>query len=128
MAEEKQQQARRPRPGGRRKEKKNIPVGIATVNASFNNTLITIADPQGNVLAQGSAGASGFRGSRKSTPFAAGIAAQNAARQAMEQGMREVDVKIIGPGPGRESAVRSSRWSSSSASASVDGTSATKMV
>jgi len=84
-----------------------VPVGIATVNASFNNTLITIADPQGNVLAQGSAGASGFRGSRKSTPFAAGIAAQNAARQAMEQGVREVDVKVIGPGPGRESAVRS---------------------
>ncbi|MCG3139804.1 MAG: 30S ribosomal protein S11 [Anaerolineae bacterium] len=105
MADEKQA-PRRPR-SGRRKEKKNIPLGIATVNASFNNTLITIADPQGNILAQGSAGASGFRGSRKSTPFAAGIAAQNAARQAMEQGMREVDVRVIGPGPGRESAVRS---------------------
>jgi len=106
MADEKQQAVRRPQ-RGRRKEKKNVPIGLATVNASFNNTLITIADPQGNVLAQGSAGASGFRGSRKSTPFAAGIAGQNAARQAMEQGVREVDVKVIGPGPGRESAVRS---------------------
>lgn len=104
MADEKQAPRRPQR--GRRKEKKNIPVGLATVNASFNNTLVTISDLQGNVLAQGSAGASGFRGSRKSTPFAAGIAAQNAARQAMEQGMREVDVKIKGPGPGRESAVR----------------------
>lgn len=84
-----------------------MPVGIATVNASFNNTLITIADLQGNVLAQSSAGANNFRGSRKSTPFAAGIAAQNAARQAMEQGVREVEVRVSGPGPGRESAVRS---------------------
>lgn len=104
MADEKQAPRRPQR--GKRKEKKNIPVGLATVNASFNNTLITISDLQGNVLAQGSAGASGFRGSRKSTPFAAGIAGQNAARQAMDQGMREVDVKITGPGPGRESAVR----------------------
>lgn len=105
MAEEKQA-PRRPR-GGRRKEKKNIPVGVATIQASFNNTIVTIADPQGNVIAWGSAGSSGFKGSRKSTPFAAGIAAQNAARAAMEQGMREVDVRVTGPGPGREAAIRS---------------------
>ncbi len=97
---------RRPR-GGRRKEKRNIPSGIATIQASFNNTLITISDPQGNVIVWGSAGASGFKGSRKSTPYAAQIAAQNAARSAIEQGMREVDVKVKGPGPGREAAIRS---------------------
>jgi small subunit ribosomal protein S11 len=105
MADEKQA-PRRPR-GGRRKEKKNVPVGIATVQASFNNTIITIADPQGNVLCWGSAGASGFKGSRKSTPYAAGVAAQNTARQALELGVREIDVRVMGPGPGRESAVRS---------------------
>ncbi len=106
MADEKQQGARRPR-GGRRKEKRNIPIGIAVIQASFNNTLITISDPQGNVVAWGSAGASGFRGSRKSTPYAAQIAAQNTARSAMDQGVREVDVRVKGPGPGRESAIRS---------------------
>ncbi len=104
MADERQA-PRRPRPG-RRKEKRNIPVGIATVQASFNNTLITITDLQGNVIVWGSAGASGFKGSRKSTPYAAQIAAQNAARSAIDQGMREVDVKVKGPGPGRESAIR----------------------
>lgn len=106
MAEEKPQPTRRPR-GGRRKEKRNVPLGIATVQASFNNTVITITDTQGNVVAWGSAGASGFKGSRKSTPYAAQIAAQNTARSAMEQGVREVDVKVKGPGPGRESAIRS---------------------
>src|ERR687885_75728 len=106
MADEKQQAPRRPR-GGRRKEKKSIPLGVATIQASFNNTLITIADPQGHVVAWGSAGASGFKGSRKSTPYAAGIAAQNTARQAMDQGVREVDVRVKGPGPGREAAIRS---------------------
>jgi small subunit ribosomal protein S11 len=80
---------------------------VATIQASFNNTLITIADPQGHVVAWGSAGASGFKGSRKSTPYAAGIAAQNTARQAMDQGVREVDVRVKGPGPGREAAIRS---------------------
>lgn len=107
MADEKQQQAvRRPR-GGRKKEKRSVPIGVATIQASFNNTLITIADPQGNVIAWGSAGASGFKGSRKSTPYAAGIAAQNTARVALDAGVREVDVKVTGPGPGRESAIRS---------------------
>ncbi len=114
MADEKSGQSRpagQPAPrrqrGGRRKEKRSIPVGTATIQASFNNTLITIADPQGNVVAWGSAGGSGFKGSRKSTPYAAGIAAQNTARQAMEQGVREVDVRVKGPGPGREAAIRS---------------------
>src|SRR5262245_48751189 len=107
MADEKQQAPRRPQQRGRRKEKKNIPTGIATVQASFNNTIVTISDPQGNVIAWSSAGASGFKGSRKSTPFAGGIAGQNAARQALEQGMREIEVKVTGPGPGRESAIRS---------------------
>ena len=106
MADEKQQAPRRPR-GGRRKEKRSIPLGVATIQASFNNTLITIADPQGHVVAWGSAGASGFKGSRKSTPYAAGIAAQNTARQALDQGVREVDVRVKGPGPGREAAIRS---------------------
>jgi small subunit ribosomal protein S11 len=105
MADEKQAPRRPQR--GKRKEKKNIPVGLATVNASFNNTLITIADLQGNVLAQGSAGASGFRGSRKSTPFAAQVAAERVANAAQEYGMKSVDVFVKGPGPGRESAVRS---------------------
>ncbi len=105
MADERQA-PRRPR-AGRRKEKRNIPLGIATVQASFNNTIITITDPQGNVVSWGSAGASGFKGSRKSTPYAAGIAAQNTARSALEQGVREVDVRVKGPGPGRESAIRS---------------------
>ncbi len=113
MADEKQAQSRpagqaprRPR-AGRRKERRNIPVGIATVQASFNNTIITITDPQGNVIVWGSAGGSGFKGSRKSTPYAAQIAAQAAARTAIDQGMREVDVRVKGPGPGREAAIRS---------------------
>ncbi len=106
MADERSQAPRRPR-GGRRREKRNIPLGVATVQASFNNTIITITDPQGNVISWGSAGASGFKGSRKSTPYAAGVAAQNTARSAVDQGVREVDVKVKGPGPGRESAIRS---------------------
>ncbi len=105
MADERQA-PRRPR-GGRRKEKRNIPVGIATIQASFNNTIVTISDPTGNVIVWGSAGASGFKGSRKSTPYAAQIAAQGAARSAVDQGMREVDVRVKGPGPGREAAIRS---------------------
>ncbi len=105
MADERQA-PRRPR-GGRRKEKRNIPVGIATIQASFNNTIVTISDPTGNVIVWGSAGASGLKGSRKSTPYAAQIAAQGAARSAVDQGMREVDVRVKGPGPGREAAIRS---------------------
>ncbi|MBI3914884.1 MAG: 30S ribosomal protein S11 [Chloroflexi bacterium] len=99
--------AGRPAPRrGARKERKNIPFGRVSIQASFNNTIVTFADPQGNVVAWGSAGASGFKGSRKSTPYAAQIAAQNGARKAMEAGMREVDVLVSGPGPGREAAIR----------------------
>src|SRR6202790_522522 len=90
----------------RKKEKKNIPVGIAYVAASFNNTMISITDLEGNLVAQSSSGARGFRGSRKGTPFAAQQAASEAARKAVEAGMREVEVRVKGPGGGRESAIR----------------------
>ncbi len=90
----------------RKKVKKNIPAGLCYVQATFNNTLITITDPQGNVISWCSAGAKGFRGSRKSTPFAAQVAAQDAARKAMDHGMRSVGVLVKGPGGGREAAVR----------------------
>jgi len=90
-----------------RKERKNIPVGRAYVHATFNNTIITITDPQGNAVTWASAGSSGFKGSRKSTPYAAQMAAQNVARMAQGQGVRELDVYVKGPGPGREAAIRS---------------------
>jgi small subunit ribosomal protein S11 len=90
----------------RKKEKKNIPVGIAVVSASFNNTLISITDREGNLVSQSSSGARGFKGSRKGTPFAAQQAASEAARKAMEAGMKECEVRVKGPGGGRESAIR----------------------
>jgi small subunit ribosomal protein S11 len=90
----------------RRRERKNITSGVAHVNASFNNTMITITDAQGNAIAWSSAGAQGFKGSRKSTPFAAQVAAELAARKAMEHGMKTVEVQVRGPGSGRESALR----------------------
>jgi len=90
----------------KKKEKKNIPVGIVHIAASFNNTLISITDANGNLVAQSSSGARGFRGSRKGTPFAAQQAASEAARKATEVGMREVEVRVKGPGGGRESAIR----------------------
>jgi small subunit ribosomal protein S11 len=90
----------------RKKTKKNITAGVAHVNASFNNTMITITDAQGNTVAWSSAGTMGFKGSRKSTPFAAQIAAENAGRKAQEHGMKELDVLVKGPGSGRESALR----------------------
>lgn len=90
----------------KKKERKNIPNGIVHISASFNNTLISITDTQGNLVAQSSSGARGFRGSRKGTPFAAQQAAGEAARKAAEAGMREVDVRVKGPGGGRESAIR----------------------
>jgi small subunit ribosomal protein S11 len=89
-----------------RKVRKNIPSGLVYVQATFNNTLITITDPQGNVVSWSSAGSKGFKGSRKSTPFAAQVAAQDAAEKAAEHGMRSVGVLINGPGSGREAAVR----------------------
>ncbi|CAG0965211.1 30S ribosomal protein S11 [Anaerolineae bacterium] len=93
------------RRGGKR-ERKSVPFGRVHIQASFNNTIVTFTDPQGNTVAWGSAGSSGFKGSRKSTPYAAQIAAQNTARIAMEAGMREVEVQVQGPGPGREAAIR----------------------
>ncbi len=90
----------------KRKERKNITTGVANVNSTFNNTMITISDIQGNVVAWSSAGAMGFKGSRKSTPFAAQIAAEDAGRKAQEHGMKELDVNVKGPGSGRESALR----------------------
>lgn len=90
----------------KKREKKNIPVGIVHISASFNNTLISITDAEGNLLAQSSSGARGFRGSRKGTPFAAQQAATEVARKALDAGMREVEVRVKGPGGGRESAIR----------------------
>ena len=90
----------------RRRERKNIASGVAHVNASFNNTMITITDAQGNTIAWSSAGTKGFKGSRKSTPFAAQVAAEDAAQKAMEHGMRTLEVEVAGPGSGRESALQ----------------------
>ena len=92
---------------GRRRERKNVPRGQAYIQATFNNIIVTITDPQGNVVSWSSAGMHGFRGSRKSTPYAAQVTAENAARKAMDNGMRQVEVFVKGPGSGRESAVRS---------------------
>jgi len=91
----------------KKRVKKNIPSGIAHIQATFNNTIITITDPDGNVISWASAGTQGFKGSRKSTPFAAQVAAEDAAKKAMEHGMRSVDVYVKGPGGGREAALRS---------------------
>ena len=100
----------KPKPGGRRprkRERKNIAVGVAHIKSSFNNTIVAITDPEGNVISWASAGNVGFKGSRKSTPFAAQLAAEKAAKAAMEHGMRKVDVLVKGPGSGRETAIRS---------------------
>jgi small subunit ribosomal protein S11 len=90
----------------RRRERKNIPRGRAYVSSTFNNTIVTITDPNGNVLSWASSGVVGFKGSRKSTPYAAQLAAERAAQSAMENGVREIEVAVKGPGPGREAAVR----------------------
>ena len=100
MAEKKKSRARR-------RERKSVPRGRAYIQSTFNNTLITMTDPNGNVVSWSSAGSAGFKGSRKSTPYAAQMAAEAAARRAMEHGMRQVDVFIRGPGSGREAAIRS---------------------
>ena len=89
-----------------KKEKKSIPSGIIHIQSTFNNTIVTITDAGGNVVASSSAGRQGFKGSRKSTPFAAQLAAQDALRQAMEHGMRTAEVRVTGPGVGREAAIR----------------------
>ena len=99
----------KPAAGGRRprrRERKNVTYGVAHIKSSFNNTIITIADQEGNTLAWASSGNVGFKGSRKSTPFAAQLAAETVARRAMEHGVRKVDVMVKGPGSGRETAIR----------------------
>jgi small subunit ribosomal protein S11 len=90
----------------RRRERKNITSGVAHVNATFNNTMITISDAQGNTIAWSTAGSQGFKGSRKSTPYAAQVAAEDAGKKAMEHGMKTLEVEVNGPGSGRESALR----------------------
>jgi small subunit ribosomal protein S11 len=90
----------------RKKEKKNVVSGVAHVNATFNNTIITITDLQGNAISWSTSGSQGFKGSRKSTPYAAQVAAEDAARKAVEHGMRTLEVEVCGPGSGRESALR----------------------
>ena len=100
----------KPSAGGRRprkRERKNVTYGVAHIKSSFNNTIIAISDQEGHILAWSSAGNVGFKGSRKSTPFAAQMAAEAAARRAMEHGVRKVDVQVKGPGSGRETAIRS---------------------
>jgi small subunit ribosomal protein S11 len=91
----------------KKKEKKNIPSGVVHIQSTFNNTIVTITDPGGHVVSWSSAGIQGFKGSRKSTPFAAQMAAEDAAKKAMEHGMKNVEVYVKGPGAGRESALRS---------------------
>ena len=95
-----------PPKGRKKKVKKNIPTGVAHIHATFNNTIITISDPGGNVVSWASAGNCGFKGARKSTPFAAQLAADEAAKRAQEHGMRSVSVNVKGPGAGREAALR----------------------
>jgi small subunit ribosomal protein S11 len=91
----------------RRRERKSVPVGRAYIQSTFNNTMVTLTDPQGNVIAWGSSGTARFKGSRKGTPYAAQLAARDAARKAMEHGLRQVEVYVRGPGSGREAAIRS---------------------
>lgn len=99
----------KPKPGGRRprkRERKNVAYGVAHIKSSFNNTIVAISDQEGNILSWASAGNVGFKGSRKSTPYAAQMAAEQCARRAMEHGVRKVDVVVKGPGSGRETAIR----------------------
>jgi small subunit ribosomal protein S11 len=103
MADKKKAAAGRPR----RRERKSVPRGQAHIQATFNNTIVTLTDPNGNVLSWGSAGSQGFKGSRKSTPYAAQVTAETAARKAMEHGLRQIEVFVKGPGSGREAAIRS---------------------
>ena len=91
----------------KRRERKSIPAGRAYIQSTFNNTIVTLTDPKGNVIAWGSSGTAGFKGSRKGTPYAAQLAARETARKGMEHGLRQVDVYVKGPGSGREAAIRS---------------------
>jgi small subunit ribosomal protein S11 len=113
---------RKPKTKARRRERKNVPTGHVHIQATFNNTLVTITDPQGGVLAWGSSGLAGFKGSRKSTPYAAAMSADGAARRAMEHGMRQVEVFVKGPGAGREQAIRSLQAAGLEVSAITDVT------
>jgi small subunit ribosomal protein S11 len=94
------------RKGGKKRERRNVPHGVVNIQATFNNTIVSISDPEGNLLSWSSAGRIGFKGSRKGTPFAAQVAAQNAGSNVRDVGMRSVDVMVKGPGAGRESAIR----------------------
>ena len=91
----------------KRKVKRNVPVGVAHIHSTFNNTIVSVCDPEGNAISWASAGALGFKGSKKSTPFAAGMASEAAAKKALDAGVQKVDVEVKGPGPGREAAIRS---------------------
>ena len=95
------------KPKGKRAERKGVTTGRAYIQSSFNNTMVTLTDPRGNVLSWGSSGTAGFKGSRKGTPYAAQMAARDAARKAMEHGLRQVEIFVKGPGSGREAAIRS---------------------
>jgi small subunit ribosomal protein S11 len=99
-------EGKKDRKGGKKKDRRNVPHGVAHIQATFNNTIVSISDPKGNVLSWSSAGRIGFKGSRKGTPFAAQVAAQNAGNMAKDVGLRSVDVMVKGPGAGRESAIR----------------------
>jgi small subunit ribosomal protein S11 len=99
--------AQKKRAKTRRRERKSIPVGRAYIQSTFNNTIVTLTDPEGNVISWGSSGTSGFKGSRKGTPYAAQMAAREAVRKAMMHGLRQVEVYVKGPGSGREAAIRS---------------------
>jgi small subunit ribosomal protein S11 len=99
--------ARQPKKTGAKKQKRNVPNGVAYIQSTFNNTIITIADNGGDVISWASSGSSGFKGAKKGTPFAAQTAAESAARRAMDQGMRQLEVMVSGPGAGRETAIRS---------------------
>ena len=116
------QRTRPTRRGTRRTPRKNIPAGKAHINATFNNTIVMITDPQGDAVTWSSAGTVGFKGSRKSTPYAAQMAAGQAAKQAAEHGMRQIDVFVKGPGPGREAAIRSLQQSGLKVSSITDVT------
>jgi small subunit ribosomal protein S11 len=107
---------------GKRREKKNVPRGQAHIQSTFNNTIVTITDPSGNVICWASAGQNGFKGSRKSTPYAAQITAEIAARKALENGMRSLEVFVKGPGSGREAAIRSLQANGLQVSAITDVT------
>ncbi|CCQ53522.1 30S ribosomal protein S11 [Crocosphaera watsonii WH 8501] len=98
--------ARPTKKGGPKRQKKNVPNGVAHIQSTFNNTIITISDTKGDVVSWSSAGASGFKGAKKGTPFAAQTAADSAARRAIDQGMRQIEVMVSGPGAGRETAIR----------------------